>query len=322
MNNLVENLYTSLIPQWQIPDNTIIKPIKLSKQNNFILQENNNNIKQYVQTNFNLNNQKNNIYYENLNNYILEKIQILNDSGLQFDFVSNSPVQITNQDILFPICCVGKNRSQYLFYFLKVLQKSYSQSLFQVGYPASADELTTIIDKSKNSVLSGFIVTNKSDTLSKSVNSTLLNKEVSRSIHIFDSILKIKDEFVTNDLINFEQYKYKTSVFDIFNEGTEKTQVKELFINYYLNPVNLRNTINHKNKNYQNYRITYICCSPESYINMINLFYWILENNAQINFLNVRIVYLGIQDIFQRSSVNKVLLDEFYLKLTNSFLII
>ena len=319
----MENIFNSIISQSIITN--ITNKIKLSRQNNSINKKQlitNNNIKQYIQTNFNLNNKQNNIHHENLSNYFLDKAQLLNKTGLEFEFSTENAINITNQDILFPICCVGKNRSQYLFYFLKVLQVSYPDNTFQVGFPASADELSTIIDSTKNSILSGFIVPHKSDTFSKSINMTLLQNEVSRSSHIFDSLLKTKEEFTQTELKNLEKYKYKTSNYDIVSEGPEKEKVKELFTNYFINSVNLRNIANYRNTTYQNYRITYICASPESYINMINLFYWMFENDSQTNFNNVRIVYLGVQDIFQRSSVNKLLLDELYNKITNSFIII
>ncbi len=46
---------------------------------------------------------------------------------------------------------------------------------------------------------------------------------------------------------------------------------------------------------------------------------WMVTQGYIKNFSNTRIVYLGIQDIFQRSSVNFNLLKEFESKIKSSF---
>lgn len=58
-------------------------------------------------------------FYNTLNN--------LYNFGVIFDtkFNSEYEIKINSREILFPICCVGKNRSQYLFYYLKYLESMY-----------------------------------------------------------------------------------------------------------------------------------------------------------------------------------------------------
>ncbi len=313
-NNLSsQNIYNSLISQWVLPK---------SNQNftnfNNINKINFSDIKFFVSNNFILNNQINNIPYEPLSNQILSKIHTLSNLGLCFEFVTEQPIRINPNDILFPICCVGKNRSQFLFYFLKKLQ-SQSNTQFQVGYPMSCDELSTIIYDNPSSILSGFVVPYKSDTFSKSVQN-IVGFEVSRSIHPFDSIIKNPEPYLSNDLKNFETSKYKTSTFDIF--GSDKPLIQKLFIEYYLNPNNIQQIVKNQYSEYKNVYIIYICASPESYINLINLMDWMVTQGHIKTFLNTRIVYLGIQDIFQRSSVNTNILKEFESKIKSFFITI
>ena len=308
------NLINSIISQYTLPKtniNNITNSKKINKNSNIV------NIKQFVSDNFILNNQQNNISHEPLSNEILNKISNVSNLGLGFEFVTEKPIEINPDDIFFPICCVGKNRSQYLFYFLKKLQsdsESKFKSNFQVAYPMSADELRTIIHDNPSSILSGFVVPYKSDTFSKSVQN-ILGFEVSRSIHPFDLIIKNPEPYLSNDLKNLESSKYKTSSFDIFN--SDKTLIQKLFIEYYLNPNNIQQLLKNKNST-----ITYICASPESYINLINLFDWMVSQGNIKNFLNTKIVYLGIQDIFQRSSVNSNILKEFESKIKSFFITI
>jgi hypothetical protein len=308
-------LLNSLISLSNLPKSNLKNNIKLNiKKNNNI-----ENTKQFVSNNFILNNQKNNIQYEPLPNETLNKISNLSNLNLLFEFVTEQPIKINPNDTLFPICCVGKNRSQYLFYFLKKLQ-SESQINFNIGYPMSCDELTTIIkpNPSQSSVLSGFVVPYKSDTFSKSVQN-ILGFEVSRSIHPFDLIIKNPEPYLPHDLKNLESSKYKTSSFDIFD--SDKTLIQKLFIEYYLNPYNIQQLIKSLHS-ISNPSITYICASPESYINLINLFDWMVTQSHIKNFSNTRIVYMGVQDIFQRSSVNTNILKEFESKIKSFFITI
>lgn len=318
--NLSSNLVNSIIPSWELSPITNVNLYNNSNNSNPLIS----NIKSHVQNNFILNNQLSNINSEPISLNILNSIEKLYKLGMQFIFTTNQPIQIIDTDVLFPICCVGKNRSQYLFYYLKKLQAQTkfnknihtesSNRIFQVAYPMSGDELTTIILDNSNTVLSGFIVPYKSDTFSKSIEN-ILNKEVSRSIHPFDLIIKIPLEYIGLDLKNFESKKYKTSSFDIFS--SDKPAIAKLFIQYYLNPENLIKVINSQYS--YSKRIIYICASPESYLNMIKLFDWMVNSNYIKNFNNVQIVYLGIQDIFQRSSVNSNLLKDFEQKIAKSF---
>ena len=314
------NLINSLISQYIIPKtgiNNITNSINKFKNSNISNITNIINIKQFVSNNFILNNQQNNISHDPLSNEILNKISTGSNLGLGFEFVTEKPIQINPNDILFPICCVGKNRSQYLFYFLKKLQ-SESESNFHIGYPMSADELGTIIHGNPSSILSGFVVPYKSDTFSKSVQN-ILGFEVSRSIHPFDLIIKNPEPYLPNDLKNLESNKYKTSSFDI--NGSDKALIQKLFIEYYLNPNNIQQLLkNQYSTSTSSPSITYICASPESYINLINLFDWMVSQGHIKNFLNTKIVYLGIQDIFQRSSVNSNILKEFESKINSYFI--
>ncbi len=320
LNLQIKDIFNSLISQWVLPksNQNFINLSNCNRNNKINITD----IKSFVSDNFILNNQMNNIPHEPLSNQLLSKIHTLSNLGLEFKFVTSQPVQINPNDILFPICCVGKNRSQYLFYFLKKLQ-SQSNTQFQVGYPMSCDELITIIKQNQSqhqsqpSVLAGFIIPYKSDGFSKSVQN-ILGFEVSRSIHPFDSIIKTPESYLSNDLKNFETFKYKTSSFDIFD--SDKALIQKLFIQYYLNPNNIQQLVKNLNSNTNsNSSITYICASPESYINLINLMDWMVTQGYIKNFSNTRIVYLGIQDIFQRSSVNYNLLKEFESKIKSSF---
>ena len=114
------------------------------------------------------------------------------------------------------------------------------------------------------------------------------------------------------DLKNYEKYKYKISKYDL-NES--KKQIEELFEKYFINPINLRKIINYQTES-NILRITYICMSPESFINICNLFYLL---NKSLDLSNVRIVYFGIKDIFQKSHINDQNLNKFRQIINSTF---
>ena len=108
----------------------------------------------------------------------------LHESGVIFDtkFDSEYVIEISSGEIVFPICCVGKNRSQYLFYYLKYLESVVPNHFF-IGYPSSGDEISVITDylksKSKSNlipeqssnpnILTSYSTQYKKDSLSSSI---------------------------------------------------------------------------------------------------------------------------------------------------------
>ena len=295
-NNKIKN---SLIPQWtfntvkslNIPECKIIENPKIT------------DYAEYIKNGFKTTNKNNGLLEE----LTLENINVMTDLhklGVEFEF---SIINILDNDVIFPICDVGKNRSQFLFYYLKNLQSKFNNAFF-IGYPASGDELNTIFVENKSSVLSGFQVPYKSDSFSNAMYS-VFGKEYSRSIHIFDSVLKEEEPYSNQDLQNLEYFKYKNHKYDIFNKDCDF--IKELFKKYYLNPDNLRKVINCDE--FTNYRITYLCLSPSSFISLSDLLYRLNKKMS-----NVKIVYFGVQDIFQRSSINQSQLNDFITKINSS----
>jgi hypothetical protein len=288
--------------------------------------------KNHILTSFNTSNEINDSGKEDLSSEMINKIYDLYKSGLTFHF-KNSPTQIipiTKNDIMFPICDVGKNRSQYMFYFLKNLQTHFPNT-FLVGYPSSADEMASIFDINTHnqSILSSFSVGYKADNFSeslykdtKSSSNQQINSSptVSRSIHIFDSILKEKEQYSSNDLKNYEKYKYRNNKYDIFDkDNKDLVNIKELYKKYFLTPHNLRNIINYDIVDKTNYRITYICMSTQSFITMCNILYSMTKSSGLIDLSNVRIVYFALKDIFQRSTINQKILHEFRTRINSSF---
>lgn len=261
---------------------------------------------------FNLSNQLTNIDFK-LTKLELETIKRVVDLGIQFD-IKNSfdkKISITGYDIVFPICCVGKNRSQYLFYYFENLLRT-SPNKFILGYPASGDELSTIIKSKSNSVLGGFTIQYKSDGFSQAIKSSF-GSEYSRSVHVFDKLIRREEEYLSSELKNLEEFKYKNTKFDIYGSSSE--QVEELYFNYYLNPNKLNELLE------SNCRINYICASPESFLNLCEVFIYVSELNSSINWSNVRIIYFGFNDIFQRSSINQFELQNINNFITSTFVL-
>ncbi len=259
---------------------------------------------------FNFTNTQSNIDY-NLTNTQINTIKKLVDLGINFDMknLPDKKISISSSDILFPICCVGKNRSQYLFYYFANLLNTNPQ-LFNLCYPASGDELSTIIKSKSNSVLGGFTIQYKSDGFSQAIKSSFGN-EYSRSFHVFDKLIRKPESYLPTELKNLEDFKYKNTLIDIYDKDSD--QVKDLYLNYYLNPDKLNELLEN------NHRINYICASPESFINLLEVLMYVSESNKSIDWKNVRIIYFGFNDIFQRSSVNQIELNTLNQKLLNTF---
>jgi hypothetical protein len=293
----------SLIPSWNFPVNNMITTNKI------YINKKITNYKEYIFDSYNANNILNNIHEDDLTIEQLNKISYLHDAGIQFHFkTSNSEIiPIRLNDLLFPICCVGKNRSQYLFYYLKKLQ-SECNNRFDVGYPSSGDELSSLsnLSNSNTTNLSSFEVSYRSDKFSKALNS-IYGHEFSRSIHMFDKIIKESHEYELQDLKNFESTKYAN------NKSANHDDIAELFIKYFFIPTNIRKIINNID------RITYICASPNSFINICNIFNFLKQQDNTLDLRNVRIVYFGIKDIFQRSIISDDILNDFALKVSSAF---
>ncbi len=84
---------------------------------------------------FNFTNTQSNIDY-NLTNTQINTIKKLVDLGINFDMknLPDKKISISSSDILFPICCVGKNRSQYLFYYFANLLNTNPQLFNLSGF--------------------------------------------------------------------------------------------------------------------------------------------------------------------------------------------
>ena len=346
-NKLYKKLKLSLVAKWNIlydrelyfyncPSWKFI----IQNENQIYVQKHINDYeyKNYILNSFNISNIINDSGKEDLSNELINKIYDLYKYGVTFDFKDNSTkiIPITKNDILFPICDIGKNRSQYMFYFLKHLQSHYPNT-FIVGYPSSADEMASIFDINihNQSILSSFIVGYKSDNFSESLYKYATNKEskklysdifnnpfpeVSRSIHIFDSLIKEKEQYLNCDLKNYEKNKYRIHKYDIFEKDNKDLQnIKELYKKYFLTPNNLRKIINSESINNSIQRITYICMSTQSFITMCNILHLMKKSDNLFDLSNVRIVYFAIKDIFQRSSVNQQILNDFRTKIKSSF---
>jgi hypothetical protein len=358
-NKLLLELKNSIIPEWKfqksIKDDVFINNHKfIYKQTNFDDFNPNklDNANKLDNPNDFYNHISNGIsntnYLNEFNPEIIfdqEKIKILNklnNYGIQFDmrFNENYKINIGSGEALFPMCCVGKNRSQYMFYYLKKMQ-SESKKNFIVGYPCSGDELSVIVEhisksingheenkkKSNPNVLSSFFPQYKKDNFSiviaESLDITNLDGfvGVSRSIHIFDKILKIKEDYLSNEFKNLETHKYKQNKFDIYNTNPshpENLKIKMLFEKYFLFPSNLIQIINSNANSYTNSdesksinKITYICMSDKSFYNLIKCFNCIVSKYPDINYYNVRIIYFGIKDIFQKSNIKQDEINDF-----------
>ena len=67
-----------------------------------------------------------------------------------------------------------------------------------------------------------------------------------------------------------------------------------------------------------NYKITYLCLSSELFYNMCSLLNLMKNENKSLNLKNVRIVYFGINDIFQGSTIKNEVLNNFVEKINAS----
>lgn len=310
IHNISSNdIINSLIPNWKIAKNNFI----------FSTYANNKEIPKYdtftnyIINEFNKVNKENNLEDEEIPKETIDKIVKLHDFGLQIEF---SLIKINKNDIIFPICDIGKNRSQFMFYYLKNLQDNHN-NFFTTGYPTSGDELATILKDNNSSVLSGFQVPYKSDCFSVSLIS-LIGFEYSRSIHIFDKFLKEQQEYIHSDLRNLESYKFKNHKYDIYEKNrNDALFINDLFKKYFLNPNNIKKILGKETNN-----VIYLCLSPNSFINLLNLLYFVKENDKSINFANTKIIYFGFKDIFQRSSVNQTILNDLIKKINSSIVFI
>lgn len=371
-NNLFLELKNSIVPEWKIQklfdDNTFMGDKILAinyKFNNTQPVENISNIDKCTDDsnnfyNFISNGIKNSNLINDYDGEIIfdkEKINILkklNYFGIIFDmrFDYKYKIKISSNEILFPMCCVGKNRSQYLFYFLKKLQ-GLTDVEFEVGYPSSGDELSVMINyldgmlannsnsnsnsnsnnnsnnKSNKNILSSFFPQYKKDNFSNTIANSLniTNSDgltqISRSIHVFDKVLKIKQDYLINELKNFETHKYKESKYDIFDElENENIKIKMLYEKYFLLPDNLLQLLNYntdQDKSNKINKITFVCASDKSFYNLCLCFNALIGKFPNIKLDKIRIVYFGIKDIFQKSNIKQEDIDLFREKLTQGF---
>lgn len=327
-------LYESIVSQWILPnpDKSIINANIFTQQK---INPNPLNFKSWISNCIDTSNELNEYTPdEKYTNDFYNLLEELYQFGVVFDIKSDPDyiIQINQNSIVFPICCVGKNRSQYMFYYLKNLQALNLNKSFEVGYPSSADELTAITSylqstktKLSNQVLSSYSTPYKKDVFSSSIfNSFGLTNpdgltEIPRSVHTFDKILKYNSEYTSLDIKNFEHFKYKVNIFDIFNPiNIEYTKIKELYIKYYFNPENLIKLYKDNSKDIIK-RITYICLSDKSFYNFCLCMREIKKSHPEINLSFIRIVYFGIQDIFQRTNIKNNVLTKYKEKFVSSF---
>ena len=332
-------LKNSIIPEWKIISDT-----KLINNNDkiFININYQSNFESDIETDF-VNHISNGITNTNQINefdseivFDIEKIKLLkklHDFGIQFDMRFNLEykIKIKSNEIVFPMCCVGKNRSQYLFYYLKKIQ-GLSEINFEVGYPSSGDELSVMIDyllndeNNNKNRLSSFFPQYKKDNFSnviyKSLNITNPHglTEVSRSIHVFDKILKIKHEYLVNELKNFEIHQYKENKYNIFDCNQDYLKIKMIFEKYFLLPDNLLKILNYDlDKTKKINKITFICASDKSFYNLCLCFNSLTIKFPKVNLDKIRIVYFGIKDIFQKSNIKEKDIDIFKQKIIDGF---
>jgi hypothetical protein len=320
----------------QIYINENIKPsnsLNLEQQNSITIEPKN------ILEVFELSNQINEFNCEKLGSSTIDQINHLIELGIEFEFKNqpNKIFEIQSNEIVFPICCQGKNRSQFMFVYLKYLQNLISwidididiDNNFFVGYPASGDEMINLLNdlndnnsndtnSNQNScILSGFNPSYKSDGFSECVEK-IFGIKTSRSVHVFSKILKNKSDYTSNDIKNLEQNKYIINKHDIFNIETQKNIIKKLYETWYFNQNNLIDIVEKTNL-IKISKITWICLSDKSYINLISLLYFYSKNNSDLKFDKIRIIYFGINDIFQGKNIKSNLLDNFVKKIYNSF---
>ena len=304
LNYTDDEIKNSLIPNWTFSTNDLLTPKTLI--NKYLM--NNTINKEQIINEFNKTN-KNNDLIEEPNDKFPDVVIKLNNLGIKFEF---GLIIISKDDVIFPMCDVGKNRSQFMFYYLKNIQSKLN-NVFLTGYPSSGDELKSI-NSDSNSILSSFKPVYKSDNFSDTTRQ-IFGKEISRSIHIFDNLLKKKEEYSIQDLKNYENYKYAQHKYEILDiKSNDIDKIKNLFINIFLNPQNVREIINKNSSR----KITYLCLSPDSFYNICNLFENLKKKNPLLNLENTRIIYYGIKDIFQGSTIKKNVLYNFINKIHDS----
>jgi hypothetical protein len=330
LDYIILELKKSLISDWKLEKIVQQSNVKVSPKSNLKQNPLNNNYIEFISTGIQMSNILNEyipdlIYDDDFYNILNE----LHDTGIIFDtkFNSDYVIEIGSREIVFPVCCVGKNRSQYLFYYLKYLE-SQNPNHFVVGYPSSGDELSVITDYLKsnqmlNQILNHNILTSYSTQYKKDIISSSISKsfgiinpdklsDIPRSIHIFDKIFKQKDLYNDRDLKNFEPYKYNINKYDIFDKTNNQIYEKiiKLYIKYFLTPENLLEITNF-NIPYKMKKITYICMSDKSFYNLTKCFCSIKNVYPKIKLNNVRIVYFGTPDIFQRSNIKDYVLNDY-----------
>lgn len=257
------------------------------------------------------------------NEEITTYIEKLIEDGMIFECVGkqNDFFEIISNEVVFPMCCQGKNRSQFMFYFLKYLQSNKTNN-FLVGYPASGDELSLINnkydDEKHNVVLSGFNISYKQDSFSNSI-LQIFGKEYSRNPHIFAKILRNKIYYACQDIANLEQDKITTPKYNIYDKTSKDVlKITELYKRYYLNPSNLIELIKIIfGKDIL--RVTWITMSYKSLENLIKVFELIKKQFSTFDYSKIRIIYFGNNDIFQGNNIKPKVLEEFTNKIFNSF---
>ena len=146
LNFSTTELKNALIPEWNCEkNNTFIvntQPVNMTTYTNY---------KDLIINEFNKSNYNNDLT-ETFDETFIEKIIVLSNLKMRFEF---GYIKISPNYLIFPICDVGKNRSQFMFYYLKNIQALYN-NVFLTGYPSIGDELKSIIEKS-HGVLSSII---------------------------------------------------------------------------------------------------------------------------------------------------------------------
>ena len=326
--NIQTELKNSLISTFQISNSIELELNQLNKSNHNQNMFSQLNFIQLISNGISNSNILNDFTPDyNFDDNFYNLLNELNKNGAKFN--SEYIIEIKSKEIVFPICCIGKNRSQYIFYYLKKLEIMYPNH-FVIGYPSSGDELSVIADYLNSqftnpNILSSYLTQYKKDSFSTSISKSfgITNPDnfpdIPRSIHIFDKVLKKNEPYENKNLKNFEFCKYNTNKYDIFDKNNYQIYEKiiKLYIKYFFTPTNLLDLVN-LNINYKMEKITYICMSDKSFYNICMCFSTIKKTYPQINLNNIRIVYFGIQDIFQRSSIKDIVLCDFKQKIIKS----
>lgn len=338
-NNLYQELKYSIVPEWNILNfynkynnqfDDLYQTDKLTKFN--LSKPDFYNFNDYISEGINNTNKINGFDSEVIfESQKIDMLKKLYDYGIEFDmrFDNDYKLKIKSNEVLFPICCVGKNRSQFMFYYLKKI-KDINNKNFLVGYPSSGDELSVLIEseESNKNILSSFFPQYKKDNfsniISKSFNISNPDgiEQIPRSIHVFDKILKIKEEYNSGELKNFESNKYKLHKYDIFESNNlDYLKIKTLFEKYFLDPSNLLDLLNYDlDKKIKIDKITYICMSDKSFYNLCRCLYHIKSKYPELKLNSIRIVYFAINDIFQKSNIKQIDIENFKQKIDSGLI--